>query len=197
MCSNGFTLIINSVGNQDDKSIRINWTFQPTRAHWAVHGPLPKWPHFHSLNRTTVLQPSSPLSPNSAKFPFHKPFFNSALQKSKKVVTYSMYVTGWWVAASNSRWLKCRNRMSQKNIVTTEILVFDFELFIGGLCSCSLHFGCLYRSDSGRWHWWPIAKSSVLSVEYNTALVDTWNVSILVLSSCDGSDAEKIDKKSS
>jgi hypothetical protein len=33
---------------------------------------------------------------------------------------------------SYERWLKCRNEDASKKIVTTEILVFDFELFIGG-----------------------------------------------------------------
>jgi len=50
----------------------------------------PKWPHFRELTTTTALQPEGPLSPNSAKFTFCKPCVNSALQKSKKVVMFSM-----------------------------------------------------------------------------------------------------------
>jgi len=39
-----------------------------------------------------------------------------------------------FLTASSERWLKCRNEDASKKIVATEILVFDFELFIiGGL----------------------------------------------------------------
>jgi hypothetical protein len=62
MCSNGFTLIINSVGNQDDKSIRINWTFQLANQK-CTELPTndPKMAHFSDLTATTIVQLNNPL----------------------------------------------------------------------------------------------------------------------------------------
>jgi hypothetical protein len=40
----------------------------------------------------------------------------------------------WQHIISYERWLICHNEDASKKIVATEILVFDFELFIGGLC---------------------------------------------------------------
>jgi len=44
-----------------------------------------------------------------------------------------MSFSGWQLAVSSARWLICRNEDASKKIfVVTGILVFDFELFIGG-----------------------------------------------------------------
>ncbi len=40
----------------------------------------------------------------------------------------------WQRIISYERWLICRNEDASKKNVATEIVVFDFELFIGGRC---------------------------------------------------------------
>jgi hypothetical protein len=52
-------------------------------------------------------------------------------QFSKKI-TDSMYFTNWGAAVSGAPWLICYNGMPQNTkYVATEVLVFDFEIFIG------------------------------------------------------------------
>jgi hypothetical protein len=70
-------------------------------------------------------------------------FFSQTERFLKKIlfVEDSMYVTNLRTAISSARWLICRNRMPSK-IVATGILVFDFELFIGGRC---LHVVCVFH----------------------------------------------------
>ena len=76
--------------------------------------------------------PKARYLPISQKWPPHKSFNESDLQKSQNLRTDSMDVTGWGLALSNAHWLKCRNEDASKKIfVAIGILVFDFELFIG------------------------------------------------------------------
>ena len=47
--------------------------------HWASLQALPKRPLFRALSPTTIVQLNAPLSRNSTKIQFHKPFYISAL----------------------------------------------------------------------------------------------------------------------
>jgi hypothetical protein len=75
------------------------------------------------LTTTTNIQPESTLSANSKKFSSHKSCNAKRLEKSQKLVTVSMAVFG-----------QGSKRIPQKEFVATEILLFDFEFFIGGRC---------------------------------------------------------------
>jgi hypothetical protein len=55
-----------------------------------------KWPHFRELAPTTSVQLNNPLSANYRKFPIRKPYSSKALQKSKKLVTFSMTGAASW-----------------------------------------------------------------------------------------------------
>ncbi len=67
---------------------------------------------------TTILQPERPLSAIFIKRSFYKCFHISELLKTQKLVTFSM------------AYRQVLPRMPKKNVVT-DILSFDFELFIG------------------------------------------------------------------
>ena len=51
------------------------------------------------------------------------------------------------LAISYEAWLKCRDRDVSKKFVVTEILVFDFELFISGRCELLSNIQIQYTYD--------------------------------------------------
>ena len=86
ICSNGFTLIINSIGYEDDGSIRIYWTGPTSQPDALVRARItPKWPYFRELAPITTVQLNNPLAANSKKSLLHKLFIVKVLQKAENL----------------------------------------------------------------------------------------------------------------